>query len=80
MKVTIAALDKQGNNVAEKMLKVLKEFSVEKPSHFGFVAPRKRVLDKNLDLLIRQSPQSSTAVGIASSKPASQRLRVFAAG
>ncbi|MGA3111630.1 MAG: asparagine synthetase B [Candidatus Bathyarchaeia archaeon] len=72
MKVTIAALDKQGNNVAEKMVKVLKEFSVEKPSHFGFVAPRKRVLDKSLDLLIRQSPQSSTAVGIVSSKPASK--------
>lgn len=72
MKVTVAALDKQGNSVAEKMLKVLKEFSVEQPFHFGFVAPQKSVLDKKLDHLIRQSPQSSAAVGIASSKPSSK--------
>ena len=72
MKVTVAVLDKKGNNVAEKLLKVLKEFSVEQPSHFGMISPRKSVLDKNLDLLTRQSPESSTAVGYASSKPAAK--------
>jgi asparagine synthase (glutamine-hydrolysing) len=69
MKVTVAVLDKQGNKIAEKVLAVLKEFSVEPLSHFGIVSPKKSVLEKNLDLLSKQSPDSSTSVGYASSKP-----------
>jgi asparagine synthase (glutamine-hydrolysing) len=72
MKVTVAALDKHGNNVAEKILPILEEFNVEGPLRFGFVSPRKSILDKNLDLLGRQSSASSTAVGYASSKPAAK--------
>ena len=72
MKVTVAVLDKQGNNVADRVLEVLREFSAEQSLHFGMVSPRKSVLDKNLELLGRQSPTSSTAVGYASSKPASK--------
>ncbi|HMK94388.1 MAG TPA: asparagine synthetase B [Candidatus Limnocylindrales bacterium] len=68
MKVTVAVLDKQGNNVAPKVLAVLKEFSVEQLSHFGLVSPQKSVLSKNFDLLSKQSPDSSTSVGYASSK------------
>jgi asparagine synthase (glutamine-hydrolysing) len=69
VKVTVAALDKEGNKIAEKVLKVLKEFSVEQLSHFGIVSPEKNVLEKKLDLLSKQSPDSSTLVGYASSKP-----------
>ncbi len=72
MKVTVAVLDKNGNNVAEKLLEALKEFRIEQPSHFGMISPRKSVFDKNLDLLSRQSPTSSTVVGYASSKPATK--------
>ena len=69
MKATVAVLDKQGNKTAEKVLAVLKEFSVEQVSHFGIVSPQKIALDKNLDLLSKQTPNSSTSVGFASSKP-----------
>ena len=69
MKVTVAVLDKQGNKVNEKVLELLKEFSVEQLSYFGLVSPQKSVLDKNLDLLSKQSPDSSTSVGYASSRP-----------
>jgi asparagine synthase (glutamine-hydrolysing) len=69
MKVAVAVLDKQGDKIAEKVLEVLKEFSVEQLSHFGIVSPKKSVLEKNFDLLSKQSPDSSTLVGYASSKP-----------
>jgi asparagine synthase (glutamine-hydrolysing) len=69
MKITVAVLDKQGNKICEKVLEVLKEFSAEQLSHFGIVSPQKSVLEKNLDLLSKQSPDSSTLVGYASSKP-----------
>ncbi|MGO8807591.1 MAG: asparagine synthase-related protein [Candidatus Bathyarchaeia archaeon] len=71
MKVTVAVLSKRGNNAVDHVVEVLKEFN-EQSFHFGMVSPRKIVIDKNLDLLFRQSPESSTAVGYASSKPAAK--------
>jgi asparagine synthase (glutamine-hydrolysing) len=68
MKVTVAVLDKKGDKIAEKVLAVLEEFSVEL-SHFGIVSPQKSVLEKNLDFLSKQSLDSSTSVGYGSSKP-----------
>lgn len=72
MKVTVAVLDKHGNNAVDDVIGVLKEFSVEEPMHFGMVSSRKSVIGKSLDLLGRQSPTSSTSVGYASSKPAAK--------
>jgi asparagine synthase (glutamine-hydrolysing) len=72
VKVTIGVMDKQGNNVANKVLEVLTEFGVLQPSYFGLVGPRKRVLDEKPDLLVKQSSESSTFVGYASSKPAAK--------
>ena len=69
MKVAVAVLDKQGNKIAETVLAVLEEFSIEQLSHFGIVSPKKSVLEKNLDLLSKQSPDSSTLIGYGSSKP-----------
>jgi asparagine synthase (glutamine-hydrolysing) len=70
MKLTVAALSKNSNNIADKLLEALKNAISEEPMHFGLISPRKIVLDKNLELLGRQTPESSTMVGYASSKPA----------
>jgi asparagine synthase (glutamine-hydrolysing) len=72
MKVTIAALDKHGNRIGAKLLEALKELRVEQPCHFGIVSPHKSILDRSLDLLSRQTPQSSTLIAYASSKPAAK--------
>jgi len=68
--VTIAVLDKQGNNASERVLEVLKEFSADQLALFGLVSLQERVLEKNLNLLSRQSLDSSTIIGYAISKPA----------
>ena len=72
MKVTVGVLDKRGTDAVGKVLDVLQELGVEQPLHFGVVSPMKSVLDKNLELLSRQSPESSTAVGCISTKPTSR--------
>ncbi len=72
MKVTVGVLDKRGTDAVGKVLDVLQELGVEQPLHFGVVSPMKSVLDKNLELLSRQSPESSSAVGCISTKPTSR--------
>ena len=39
MKVTVAVLDKQRNNVVERVLELLKELGDVRTSHFGLVSP-----------------------------------------
>ncbi len=70
MKTTIAVLDKEGDNVVERVLDVLNTLSGRQPSHFGLVSPKKTVLEKSPGILSRQGIESSTAVGYVSSKPA----------
>ena len=71
MKVTVAVLDKHGNNVVDDVLDVLVELDDWRPSHFGVVSPLKSVFEKSPDILKRQSFVSSTLVGYVSSRPAS---------
>ncbi len=72
MKVTVAVLDKQRNNVVERVLELLKVLGDVRTSHFGLVSPTKSLLDKNLDIMSRQGLVSSTMVGYLSSKPKSE--------
>ena len=71
MKVTVAVLNKHGDNVVEHILDVLNTLSDERSSHFGLISPKKTVLEKSLGILRRQGLNSSTLVGFVSSKPAS---------
>ncbi len=71
MKVTVAVLDKQRNNVVDRVLELLKALGDVRTSHFGLVSPKKSLLDKNLDIMSRQGLVSSTMVGYVSSKPTS---------
>ena len=71
MKVTVAVLDKHGDNVVDEVVDVLVELCDWRPSHFGLVSPIKSVSEKNPDILKRQSLISSTLVGYVSSRPAS---------
>ena len=71
MKVTVAVLDKQRNNVVDRVLELLKALGDVRTSHFGLVSPTKSLLDKNLDIMSRQGLVSSTMVGYVSSKPTS---------
>ena len=71
MKVTVAVLDKQRNNVVERVLELLPALGDVRTSHFGLIAPKKSLLDKNLDIMSRQGLVSSTMIGYVSSKPKS---------
>ena len=68
MKITVAVLDKEGNNVVDQVLDVLNTLSGRQPSHFGIVSPRKNVFEKSPGILSRQGIESSTAAGYVSSK------------
>ena len=69
MKVTVAVLDKQRNNVVDRVLGLLHELGDVRTSHFGVVSPKKSLFEKNLDIMSRQGLVSSTIVGYVSSKP-----------
>ena len=68
MKVTVAVLSKQGENVVETVLDVLKLFEVAQPLRFGVVGPKRSLFDKNLALLSKQSDETSTLVGYATTQ------------
>jgi asparagine synthase (glutamine-hydrolysing) len=71
MKVTLAVLDKHGDNVVDRALEVLDAFSGRQPCHFGLASPKKSVFEKSPGVLRQQGLNSSTLVGYVSSKPAS---------
>ncbi len=71
MKVTVAVLDKHGDNVVDRVLEVLNSLDSGQSSHFGLVSPQKSVFEKSLGILRRQGLNSSTLVGYVSSKPTS---------
>ena len=68
MKTTVAILDKEGNNVVDRVLDVLNTLSGRQPSHFGLISPMKSVFEKSPGILSRQGIDSSTAVGYVTSK------------
>ena len=71
MKVTVAVLDKHGDNAVYRVLEVLNALGDGQSSHFGLVSPKKSVFEKSLGILRRQGLNSSTLVGYVSSKPPS---------
>ena len=77
MKTTVAVLDKEGNNVVDRVLGVLNTLSGRQPSHFGLVSPKKTVIEKSPGILSRQGIESSTAVGYVSTKPTASSLYEF---
>ena len=68
MKVSVAVLSKQNENVVETVLDVLKSFDVTKPLRFGLVSPKRSLFDKNLALLSKQSTETSTLAGYATTE------------
>jgi len=71
MKVTIAVLDKNGDNEVERVLNVLNSFDVGLPSHFGLISPKKSLFEKNVEIIKKQGLKSSTVAGYVTSKPKS---------
>ncbi len=69
MKVTVAVLDKHGDNAVSGMLDLLRSFDFGQVSHFGLVLPQKSFSEKPLGILNRQGLDSSTLIGYVSSKP-----------
>jgi asparagine synthase (glutamine-hydrolysing) len=67
-KVTIAALDKNGNNIVERVLDALNSFDVEVPAHFGLISPKKSLFEKNVPIIKKQGIKSSTAAGVVTTK------------
>jgi asparagine synthase (glutamine-hydrolysing) len=68
MKVTVAVLNKEGKNSVDLVLDVLKVLGSEQPLQFGLMSPKKSLLCKNVDILRKQSSESSTVIGYLSSK------------
>jgi asparagine synthase (glutamine-hydrolysing) len=68
MKVSVAVLSKEGHNVIEAVLDVLKSFDVAEPLNFGLVAPKKSLFDKNLALMCKQSAETSVLAGYATNQ------------
>jgi asparagine synthase (glutamine-hydrolysing) len=71
MKVTIAVLDKHGDNAVSRILDLLQSFDVRQPMHFGLISPKKSFFEKSLGILNRQGLDSSTLLGCVTSKPTS---------
>lgn len=69
MKVTVAVLDKKGDNVVDRTLEVLNDLSVGQVCNFGLISPKKAVFAKNIGLLRRQGIDSSAVVSFISTKP-----------
>ena len=67
-KVTIAALDKNGNNIVERVLDALNSFDAEVPAHFGLISPKKSLFEKNVPIIKKQGIKSSTAAGVVTTK------------
>lgn len=68
MKVTIAVFNKEGDSAVESILDVLHSFDVGQPLHFGLIAPKQSLFDKNLALLSKQSKEASTLAGYATTQ------------
>jgi asparagine synthase (glutamine-hydrolysing) len=71
MKVTIAVLDKNGDNAINRVLDVVNSFDVGAPSRFGLISPEKSLFEKNVEIIKKQGLKSSTAAGYVTSKPKS---------
>ncbi|MGD6807762.1 MAG: DUF7411 family protein [Candidatus Bathyarchaeia archaeon] len=69
MKVTVAILDKRGDNVLPRVLDLLQSFDVGQVSHFGLVTPKKSYFEKSLGVLNRQGIDSTVMLGCISSRP-----------
>jgi asparagine synthase (glutamine-hydrolysing) len=68
MKVTLAVLDKDGKNAVNQIIEVLESFECYQPAHFGLTTPTKSLNNEKPELLSKQAPQASTAVGFVSFK------------
>ncbi len=71
MKITIAVLDKNGDNSVTRVLDVLDSFDLRVPSHFGLISPKKGLFEKNVEIIKKQGLKSSTVGGYVTSKPKS---------
>jgi asparagine synthase (glutamine-hydrolysing) len=69
VKVTVAVLDKFGDNVVTRVLDLLRTFDVGQVSHFGVMTPKRSYFEKSLGILNRQGLDSSTLLGCISSRP-----------
>lgn len=68
MKVTIALLDKNGDNAVTRMLDLLHSFDVGQVSHFAVMTPKKSFFEKPLGIVNRQGLETSTLLGCISSR------------
>ena len=77
MKVTVAVLDKEGKKSVDQVLDVLKMLGSGQPSQFGLISPKKSLLGKNVDILRKQSSESSTVAAILPQNQAGKWLRIL---
>ncbi len=68
MKVTVTVLSKDGESVVERVLDVLHSFDTGQPLHFGLIAPKKSLFDKTLALMSKQSAETPTLAGYATTQ------------
>ena len=66
MKAAIAVLSKDGHNVFEKVVEVMKLFDIGQPMYFGLVSPKDSFLEKNFAILNNKCIDWSVLAGFAS--------------
>ena len=71
MKVSVAVLNKHGNNTISQVLDLLHSFDNGQVSHFGVVSPTKSILEKDPSIINKQGVESSVLFGYISSRPTS---------
>ncbi len=68
MRVSVAILDKHGNNAVTRMLDVLHTFDFGQVSHFALILPNRSYFEKPLGILNRQGLDTPALIGCVSSK------------
>ncbi len=68
MKVTVALLNKYGDNAVTTILDVLQSFDAGQVSHFAVVSPKKSFFEKPLGIVNKQGLEASTVLGCISTR------------
>ena len=69
MRLTVGVLDKNGDNVVNRVLDLLHSFDFGQVSHFGVITSRRSFFESPLGIVNRQGLEASSVLGCISSRP-----------
>ncbi|MCW4006511.1 MAG: asparagine synthetase B [Candidatus Bathyarchaeota archaeon] len=69
MKVTVAVLDKKGENAPKKALLAIETLDTQTSKHFGLVTPKQTTVEQDIENLRTHNLKSQVAMAFASTQP-----------